>query len=183
MVANGGFESGGVRNKLVGTDVAPVDPPAVLLGIGGGRFTDVWPQLGPGRDSASRGLTIADIADIDADGDDDYVFLAVEGSLRALRNGLDSPSLTIAAASECHPAGAVVDVDQGPVSARWMLAPQAYAGAHSPAFVVGLLPSVAEVSVTWPDGSTTPLRSPDASERSKIVAACADSDRHGDASE
>lgn len=173
VVANGGFESGRVRNKVAGTDVALVDPPAFLLGVGDGRFADVWPQLGIGWDSASRGLTIADF---DADGDDDYVILGTDGSLRALRNDLDDPSLTITPAPGCHPAGAVVDVDQGSVSARWLLAPNAYAGAHSPSFILGVLPSVADVSVTWADGGTTPVRIPDASVRSNLVADCIDAD-------
>ncbi len=173
VVANGGFESGGVRNKVAGTDVALVDPPAFLLGVGDGRLTDVWPQLGLDWDSASRGLTIADL---DGYGDDDYVFLGADGSLRALRNDLDRASLTITPAPECHPAGAAVHVDQGSVSAQWMLAPNAYAGSHSPSFIVGVLPSVADISVTWPDGSTTPLRIPGASVRSNLVADCIDAE-------
>jgi hypothetical protein len=171
VVANGGFESGRVRNKVAGTDVALVDPPAFLLGIGDGRFTDVWTQLGLGWDSASRGLTIADF---DADGDDDYVFLGTDGSLRALRNDIAAASVTVTSAPGCHPAGAVVDVDQGSVTAQWLLAPNAYGGAHSPRFVLGVLPSVADISVTWPDGSTTSLRIPDAAVRSKLVAGCID---------
>lgn len=176
VVANGGFESGGVRNKVAGTDVALVDPPAVLLGIGDGRFADVWPQLGLGWDSASRGLTIADF---DNDGDDDYVLLGTDGSLRALRNDVDGASLTITPLPGCHPAGAVAVVDQGSVSARWLLAPNTFAGAHSPAFIVGVLPSIADVSLSWPDGTTNRLPLPDASVRSDIVADCVGADHDG----
>lgn len=173
VVANGGFESGRVRNKVADADVALVDPPAVLLGIGDGRYADVWTQLGLGWNSASRGLTIADF---DTDGDDDYVLLGTDGSLRALRNDMVGASVTITPVSDCHAAGAVANVDQGLVSARWLLAANTYAGAHSPAFIVGVRPSVADVSVAWPDGTTTSLPLPDASARSSVVADCAGHD-------
>jgi len=172
VVANGGFASGKVRNKIPGTTVALIDPPAVLVGIGGGRYVDVWPRIGLRWDSASRGLTIADF---DADGDDDYVFLSVDGSLDALRNVAAGSSVTIAPGAGCHPVGAVVTVDQGSISTRMLLGANTYNGAHSPAVVVGMLPTISDITVVWPGGHLSRLSSQRTSGRIRLTADCADS--------
>jgi hypothetical protein len=171
VVANGGFASGKVRNKIPGTAVALIDPPAVLVGIGGGRYVDTWSRLGLRWDSASRGLTIADF---DADGDDDYVFISVDGSLDALRNDAAGSSITIAPGPGCHPGGAVVTVDQGSISARMLLGANTYAGAHSTAVVVGMLPAIGAITVVWPGAHTSRLSSPRTSGRIRLTADCAD---------
>ncbi len=173
VVANGGFVSGNVRNKVPGTAVALFDPPAMLVGIGGGRYVDTWPRLELGWDSASRGLTIADF---DADGDDDYVLLAVDGSLDALRNDTVGNSVTVVPGPGCHPVGAVVTVDQGSISARTLLGANTYAGAHSPAVIVGMLPTIGEITVSWPGGHTSRLSSPRTSGRTRLVADCDSTD-------
>ena len=68
VVVNGGFTTAPMLNKVDGTVVSISDPPSILLGLGGGRFTDGWAELEFDWKTSGRGLTIADVDD---DGDDD----------------------------------------------------------------------------------------------------------------
>lgn len=147
FVVNGGFANGKLQNKVPDTSIARSDPPALLVGIGGGLFADMWPRLGIDWDGASRGLTIGDI---DGDGDDDYLVLNTDGSIVAFRNDTSGMSITIAADPACDPTGAVVTVEHETGVFHTLLAPHTYNGAHSPEAVVGIPTGDPVVTVTWP---------------------------------
>jgi len=168
-VANGGFPDGGVRNKIPGTSVAVVDPPAVLLGTGDGRFVDVWPDLGITWDTADRGMAIADL---DGDGDDDIVTVGVDGAVAILRNETQGSSVTVSARPRCATAGAVVSVRGTAGTYARLLAPHSYAGSHSPAVIVGAEPGTrVDVTLIAPDG-TGVSRSVMVMDRERLVLGC-----------
>ena len=147
VVVNGGFPHGGVKNKIPSTDVAVAEPPAVLLGIGGGRFVDVWPSLGLDVSITARGMTIGDL---DGDGDDDIVVITLGGRIVALRNDSDAGSITVTAGNGCVDAGAVITVSGPETTFQTLLAPHTYAGAHSAASIVGVGSSDVTVRLDQP---------------------------------
>ena len=105
--------------------------------------------------SASRGLTVGDI---DRDGDDDIIFVAVDGSLTALENQTSGrsmgASITIRPEAGCDSTGAIVTVLHSTGSYQAPLQRHTYGGAHAPAVVVGTPGPSVGVGVTWPDGTT-----------------------------
>lgn len=151
VVANGGFPDGDMTNRIPDTEVALVDPPAILIGIGDGQFVEAWPDLELSWTSVARGLTIGDI---DNDGDDDIIFVAVDGTLSALRNDASGATITIRSEAGCRTVGAIATVTQGDVSYQAPLVRHTYGGAHSPDFIVGYIDGDASVVVSWPDGSS-----------------------------
>ena len=155
VVANGGFPSGDMFNKIPDTEVAEADPPALLIGVGDGQFVETWPEMNLPWTSASRGLTIGDI---DRDGDDDIIFVAVDGSLTALENQTSGrsmgASITIRPEAGCDSTGAIVTVLHSTGSYQAPLQRHTYGGAHAPAVVVGTPGRAVGVGVTWPDGTT-----------------------------
>jgi hypothetical protein len=169
VVVNGGFATGKIRNKVPDTTIARSDAPAVLIGIGDGRFVDMWPGLGIEWMGASRGLTIGDI---DRDGDDDYFVLNTNGTIVALRNDASGDSITIVADPECDPAGAVVTVRHDDGVFQTLLAPHTYNGAHSPEAVVGISTRDPRVTITWPGQQTRPIFSENTSDRNRWAARC-----------
>jgi hypothetical protein len=110
-------------------------------------------------DAPARGLTIGDI---DADGDDDIVFLAVDGSLHAFRNDATGPTISVRAAAGCDATGAVVTVTAQRVanetsrstnaSYQTLLSRRTYGGAHAAAVIVGA-PAAVRARVEWVNGS------------------------------
>lgn len=93
IVANGGFANGvQVPNKIDGTEIAIVDPPAVFLGRGDGTYVDVWADIWPEDEApfvaASRGMAIGDL---DGDLDADIVMSNFAGGLMILRNDTPGP--------------------------------------------------------------------------------------------
>jgi len=93
LVANGGFANGvQVPNKIDGTEIAIVDPPAVFLGRGDGTYVDVWADIWPEGEApfvaASRGMAIGDL---DSDLDADIVISNFAGGLLILRNDTPGP--------------------------------------------------------------------------------------------
>lgn len=56
-----------------------------------------------------------------------------------------------------------------------LLGADTYAGAHSRAVVVGMLPTIGDVTVVWPVEHTSRLSSPRTSGRVRLTADCADS--------
>jgi hypothetical protein len=155
VVANGGFPSGDMFNKIPDTEVAEADPPALLIGVGDGQFVETWPGMNLPWTSSSRGLTIGDI---DGDGDDDIIFVAVDGSLTALENQTSGTSMgasiTIRPEAGCDSTGAIVTVLHSTGSYQAPLQRHTYGGAHAPAVVVGTPGPSVGVGVTWPDGTT-----------------------------
>ena len=170
IVANGGFPDGGMRNKIPDTNVAVEDTPAILLGIGGGQFVDIWADLGLDWTTPTRGLTIGDL---DNDGDDDYIFLADDGTIRAIRNDATDPSLTIRPGQGCDPAGAVITSTQASGTYQTLLAHHTYAGRHSNAAIVGTNnDDTTTIKVRWANGTTTNLRVPAQPGRHQLTAKC-----------
>lgn len=168
VVVNGGFPRGGMRNKIPDTRVEIYDSPSILVGIGGGRFVDVWPQMAIEWAEPGRGMTIADL---DGDGDDDIVITTVAGKVLALRNESTGPTLTVVAAPGCPSAGVAVEVVSAEGSFRRLLAPHSFAGAHGIGVIVGLA-SDATVRVSWPGGATTDTIVTFTGERQRVVAQC-----------
>lgn len=170
VVANGGFASGGMRNKIAGTTVAVSDPPAILLGLGDGRFVDVWADLGLDWDSASRGMTIGDLDD---DGDQDLIFMSADGRVRAFRNESERASITVVPDRVCDSAGATVGVERSDQSRfQKLLAPNTFAGAHQAGAVVGTNNESVEVTVVWPTGPQSAVLMPASTRREQVLVSC-----------
>jgi len=167
VVANGGFPDGDVSNKIPGTAIALDEPPAILLGDGSGRFVDTWPDLDVSV--VARGMSIADL---DGDGDDDMVLMQQDGRLLALRNDVQTPSVTIRAAAACRVPGAVVGVVGSDVGYRSLLAPHTYAGAHSMDTIVGTRGDPVSVTVEFADRAPVVRSLPRSEQRLVEVFSC-----------
>ncbi|MEE8330707.1 MAG: VCBS repeat-containing protein [Acidimicrobiia bacterium] len=147
-VANGGFE--GMTNKIKDTDIAISDRPALLLGLGEGRYADVWPDVAPLHPASWRGLAIGDL---DSDGDSDLALLDYSGGLVIYRNDIAAPSLVVS--SSCRGAGAVVRVDVAGRSLVHPLVGHTFLGRHAAEVIVGTGGATsAGVTVEWPGGAT-----------------------------
>ncbi len=169
VVVNGGFAEGGMRNKIPGTEIAVADPPAILLGIGDGRFVDVWPQMDLSIDTSNRGLTIADI---DGDGDDDYLVLSDDGAVHAFENATRGRTVTVFAAAGCDGTGAKVTIEAGGRIYTTLMRPHSYGGNHSPAVVTGIDYTSAAIRVEWTNGTVTTLDVEPGLQRSTASAQC-----------
>jgi hypothetical protein len=170
VVVNGGFSDAPMRNKVAGTDVSISDPPSILLGLGDGRFVDGWPELDFDWNTSGRGLTIADI---DGDGDDDFVVLSDNGTLRAFENLSTAPSVSISVSGSCDLSGATVTMTNNDRVFQSLLRRHTYNGAHATQLTVGVTGPQFGVAVTWPDGrTTTPVLVAEADERERRVADC-----------
>ena len=167
VVANGGFPDGDVSNKIPDTAIALDEPPAILLGDGSGRFVDTWPDLDVSV--VARGMSIADL---DGDGDDDMVLMQQDGRLLALRNDVQTPSVTIRAAAACRVPGAVVGVVGSDVGYRSLLAPHTYAGAHSMDTIVGTRGDPVSVTVEFADRAPVVRSLPRSEQRLVEVFSC-----------
>ncbi len=169
IVVNGGFADGGMRNKIPGTEIAVADPPAILLGIGDGRFVDVWPRMNLSIDASNRGLAVADI---DGDGDDDYVLLSDSGVVHAFENVTNGSTVTVEAADGCDPTGAKVTVNTESRTYTTLMRPHSYGGNHSPAAIAGVSDAAVTVRVEWADGTATMLPLGARTQRSTVIAQC-----------
>ncbi len=134
VVVGGGFPTSTVLNKIAGTSVADAEPPAVFLGLGGGRYTDGWLETGLSLDVVGRGLTLGDI---DGDGDTDAVIVTRSGRVHALRNSSTAASLTVELAHSCG-AGVEVSVTSASRAFTTVLPQFTYGGAHAAEVTVGL---------------------------------------------
>ncbi|MBV1894590.1 MAG: VCBS repeat-containing protein [Ilumatobacteraceae bacterium] len=175
VVANGGFPDGSTLNKIPGTDIALIDPPAVLIGAGNGNFTDTWPELELAWTSASRGLTIGDVDD---DGDADIIFVSVDGVVTALANDVAGPSVAVRPVAGCDPTGAIVTLTQSVGAFQAPLTRHTYAGAHAPELVIGVPGTDAAVEVAWPTGETFKRELNGNSESSEIEIECPNTGGH-----
>ncbi len=154
VVVNGGFSDAPMRNKVAGTDVSITDPPSILLGLGDGQFVDGWAELDFAWNTSGRGLTIADI---DADGDDDFVVLSDDGTLRAFENLSTAASVSISVSGSCDLSGATLTVINNDRVFQSLLRRHTYNGAHATQISVGVTGPQLDVAVAWPDGrQTTP---------------------------
>lgn len=169
IVVNGGFPEGGVKNKIPSTDVAVAEPPAVLLGIGDGRFVDAWPSLGLDVSITARGMTIGDL---DGDGDDDIVIVALDGRIVALRNDSEAGSITVTAGAGCIDAGTVITASNGGTVFQTLLAPHTYAGAHSAASIIGADSAEVTVRLEQPGRRAEERLVPATAERRSVEFTC-----------
>lgn len=147
VVANGATK--GFLNKIDGTDILIDDPPAILLGLGDGRFADAWPELELPWTGSSRGLALGDL---DADGDTDVVIVNRLDGLRVYRNDTLGRSLTVRlASSECASAGTTVSIEAGGRLHDRVLTAHTFLGAHAYEAIVGVgRAQSAQVDVTIP---------------------------------
>ena len=169
VVVNGGFPEGGVRNKIPGTTVEVADEPAILLGIGEGRFVEVWPDLGIDVTLVGRGLTVGDI---DGDGDDDIIVVALDGTILALRNDSTAPSVAVTVTSTCPVAGTLVGVTGARMSFTALLAPHTYGGAHSASLIVGTRGDAVRIELLPPGRDMVDVSVTASAARREIVIEC-----------
>lgn len=169
IVVNGGFADGGMRNKIPGTEIAVADPPSILLGIGDGRFVDVWPQMNLTIDASNRALAVADI---DGDGDDDYILLSDSGAVRAFENVTNGSTVTVEAADGCDPTGAKITISAGGRTYTTLMRPHSYGGNHSPAVIAGIVDAAVTVRIEWADATATMLQLDAEAQRSTLIAQC-----------
>lgn len=148
VVGNGGFTTPGVANKIPGTEIRRDDPPAILLQRSDGAYADVWGDVGPGWTGAARGMATGDL---DADGDDDLIFIVHGASPVVFRNDTAGPSLVIAVGSDCDLAGATVDIHNSGRHTVTLLRRHTFLSAHGPGLVIGTSQDVS-VEVTAVDG-------------------------------
>lgn len=133
-LANGGFD--GFFNKIEDTDVLVEDPPAILLGLGGGRYADVWPDLGLPWAGSSRGLALGDLDD---DGDTDLAIVNYNGGLKVYRNDTQGRSLRVRLSQpECAAAGAIAGIQAGGMTHRQVLTSHTFLGVHAAEAIVGV---------------------------------------------
>ncbi len=143
-VVGGGFPNNTVRNKIPGTTIIDAEPPALLLGIGEGRFVDGWSETG--LDLAVTGRALA-LGDVDSDGDTDAVIVTHNGRVEALRNDSTAPSLTVDVNSQCG-AGVEITIESAFGSFTSVVPQLSYGGVHARQLAVGVGPGPVTVSAT-----------------------------------
>lgn len=139
VVVNGGFDGRAIANKVPDTDVALTDPPSVLLGLGRGRYAEVWPELDLPWDGTSRGMAIGDL---DGDGDGDVVIVNHGGGLLAYRNDTAGVAVTVRSDPTCVAAGWIAQARTGKGRIRTLLAAHTFLGAHAPEVSLGSARSI-----------------------------------------
>jgi len=147
VVANGGFGGADIVNKISGTEFVDLDSPAMFLGLGKGRFADVWPQLGQPWKARIRGMALGDL---DLDGDTDLVFVSSAGGMRVYRNDATGPSVTLVASDAACAAGFIATVKSPTTHYRSVLVQHPFLSASQPLLTVGTLGVAVEISVSRP---------------------------------
>jgi len=147
VVANGGFGGTDIVNKISGTEFVDLDSPAMFLGLGEGRFADVWPQLGQPWKARIRGMALGDL---DLDGDTDLVFVSSAGGMRVYRNEATAPSVTLVVPDTACAAGFVATVTSPTTYYRSVLVQHPFLSASQPSLTVGTLGVAVEISVIRP---------------------------------
>jgi hypothetical protein len=169
VIANGGFVSNEIPNKIHDTEIQRDDAPAVLLQREDGRYADVWPQLGISWNGASRGMAIGDL---DNDGDSDLLFVNHNRPPVALRNDTPGPTSTLLPAKAgCDTAGLIVraETDQG-VSTT-LLRHHTFLGVHQPQFVLGVAQRTA-IEVLTLGGDSLPTETAGDGDRVEVEFEC-----------
>ncbi|MEE9297835.1 MAG: VCBS repeat-containing protein [Acidimicrobiia bacterium] len=147
VVANGGFGGADIVNKVPGTEIVDLDTPSVFLGLGDGRFADVWPRLNQPWRARIRGMALGDL---DRDGDADLVFVSNAGGIRVYRNDVRGQSVTLVVPEPACAAGFIATVKGPSRSYRAVLTQHSFLGAHGSQLTVGTGGAAVEISVTRP---------------------------------
>lgn len=168
VVVNGGMPFFDVENKVPGTRIELDDPPAILIGLGDGRYADAWPSGAVGWSGVGRGLALGDI---DNDGDTDLVITRLGDSPVVLRNDSAARSATVLPASGCQTTGAVVSITTTSGTVTQLLESFSFGGSHAPGVSVGQAVPGSPMTVRWPGGSETELALP-SGDRSTVTANC-----------
>lgn len=169
VVANGGFGGADIVNKVTGTEIMDLDTPSIFLGLGGGRFSDVWPQMNQRWRARIRGMAIGDL---DLDGDADLVFVSNAGGMRVYRNEVAGPSVTLVVPEAACAAGFIATVTGPTASYRAVLVQHTFLGANEPSLTVGTSGADVEISVTRPGRPTFTSEVPNESGRTTIEVPC-----------
>ena len=162
FVANGHVED---EINRVQPSVTYAQPPHLFRGLGGGRFAQVETQSGPdlGRPLVGRG---AAYADFDNDGDLDIAITTNNGPALLLRNDGGNANGWVRIRLEGRMSsrdalGAVVRLKAGEVTtARTVRSASSYASQSEMILTFGVGtasgggPPAADVTITWPDGTT-----------------------------
>jgi hypothetical protein len=147
VVVNGGMPFASVENKISGTRIEIDDPPAILIGLGDGTFTDTWPSDAIEWAGAGRGLALGDI---DNDGDTDMVITRLDDSPVLLLNSSAAPAVTVRPGIGCLPYGTVVAVVTTHGTVTQLLGSFSFAGGHAPGVSIGQAVPGSEITVEWP---------------------------------
>ena len=168
VVANGGFGGADIVNKIPGTKVLDLDTPSIFLGLGDGRFADVWPLMNQPWRARLRG---AALGDLDRDGDSDIVFVPSAGGLRVYRNEAMGASVTLLAEPACA-AGFVATVDGPTTRFKALLTQHPFLGANEPGLSVGTAGEAVDISVTRPGRATFAHHVPAGNGRVAVEVPC-----------
>ena len=168
IVVNGGMPFFDVENKIPGTRIELDDPPAILIGLGEGRYADVWLSGAIAWSGAGRGLALGDI---DNDGDTDLVITRLDDSPMVLRNDSTARAVTVVAADGCSPIGAVVSVVTTHGVVTQLLSSFSFGGVHAPGVAVGQPITRSPITVRWPGLGETETVAP-SGDRPTIVVGC-----------
>jgi len=169
VVANGGFGGADIVNKISGTEFVDLDTPAMFLGLGEGRFADVWPQLGQSWREHIRGMALGDL---DLDGDADLVFVSSTGGMRVYRNEATGSSVTLVVSDAACGAGFIATVTGPTTYFRSVLVQHPFLSASEPSLTVGTLGGPVEISVIRPGLSTFTDELPGGSGRVTVEIPC-----------
>ena len=168
VVVNGGMPFGPVQNKIHGTRIELDDPPAILLGLGGGRYTDGWPSDAIEWLGAGRGLAVGDI---DNDGDTDLVITRLDASPVVLLNNSTGGTVTVRPAGGCSPEGALVTVVTYEGTVTQLLGSASFGGMHAPGASIGQPVVGSPLTITWP-GNHKVVQAVPAGDRSTLTVEC-----------
>ena len=136
-------------------------PPLLFRGLRGGRFADVSAQAGPAFAEAFVGRGLA-VADLDGDGRPDVVATENGGPARVFRNVTETRNGSVAlvlrggAPNRMAIGARVVSTVKGRSRVDEVSGGDGYLSASERTVRVGLgsAPSLDEVTVRWPDGTT-----------------------------
>jgi hypothetical protein len=168
VVVHGGMSFSRVENKISGTRIEIDDPPAILIGLGDGTYTDSWPSDAIDWVGAGRGVALWDV---DSDGDTDMVITRLKDTPVLLLNDSAAPAVTLRPVDGCSPYGAVVSVATAKGTVTQLLGSFSFAGGHAPGVSIGHPVPGSQISVKWPTISAAPAIVPPG-DQSTVTVEC-----------